>query len=77
MSAFTDWASVPLVCNKATVAKVLNVSQSSITRALQAGTMQPAPMPRTNGKWQWSKAVLQKYVDGGYQHFQVRKGRAA
>lgn len=79
MSPFTDWASVPLVCNKATTARVLGISQTSITRALKLGTMQPAPMPRlAGGKWQWSKAVLQSYIDGGYQHMRVRaRGRKA
>jgi hypothetical protein len=73
-SLFCNWSDVPLVCNKATTARVLGISQTSITRALKLGTMIPAPMPRlAGGKWQWSKAILQAYVDGGYQHFAARR----
>lgn len=77
MAPFTDWASVPLVLNKTTVARVLNVSPRWIDEQLAAGTMLPAPMPRLGGgKWQWSKAVVQSYVDGGYQSMRVRsRGR--
>jgi hypothetical protein len=79
MAPFTDWASVPLVCNKTTVARVLNVSPRWIDEQLAAGTMLPAPMPRQGGKWQWSKAILQKYIDGGYQQMRVtpRRRKAA
>lgn len=76
MSAFTDWASVPLVCNITTTARVLNVSVRWVMEQLKKGTMQPRPMPRiAGGKWQWSKSVLQKYVDGGYQQMAVRTRR--
>jgi hypothetical protein len=69
---FTDWSGVPLVCGIAITAEVLGTSKTSIKRALKLGTMMPAPMPRlADGKWQWSKAVLQKYVDGGYQALRV------
>lgn len=76
MSAFTEWEVVPLVCDLKTTARVLNTSTSSINRALKAGTMQPRPMPRiTGGKWQWSKAVLKSWVDGGYQRIGMSRKR--
>jgi hypothetical protein len=73
---FTDWASVPLVCDRATTAKVLGISTRAIDRELASGRMVPAPMPRRGKKWLWSKAVLQQYVDGGYQRFQMTRRRA-
>lgn len=73
MAPFTNWDDVPLVVNKSTTARVLGTSVSSINRALKAGTMLPAPMPRlAAGKWQWSKQVLRSYVDGGYQSMRIR-----
>lgn len=78
MAPFTDWAAVPLVCNITTTALILNTSRTSINRALKAGTMIPAPMPRlAGGKWQWSKKVLQQYVDGGYQAMRISRRRRA
>lgn len=78
--ALTDWNQVPLVCSIEITAQVLNLSRTSIKRALKLGTMRPQPMPRlAGGKWQWSKAALQKYVDGGYSAFRAtpRKRKAA
>ncbi len=75
--AFTDWSEVPLVCDRKTTAKVLNICLRELDERLKDGTMQPAPMPRLNRKWQWSKAELQRYVDGGYKHFLVRERRRA
>ena len=73
---FTDWDDVPLVCNLKTVCRVLNMSPRWVMEQLKAGTMQPQPMPRlAGGKWQWSKAVLQKYVEGGYRQMPVRGRR--
>lgn len=66
---FTNWDSVPLVCDRKTTAKVLGISPRELDRRLADGTVQPAPMPRNGRKWSWSKAVLQKYVDGGYQQY--------
>lgn len=73
MSPFTDWATVPLVCDRETTARVLNTSVRSIDRRLQLGTMQPAPMPRMGRRVLWSKAILQQFVDGGYQKVAVRR----
>lgn len=72
---FTDWSTVPLVCDLATTAKVLNVSPRWIEDRLRDGVMMPAPMPRHRGKWQWSKKVLQSYVDGGYQQLHIAPRR--
>ena len=73
MASFTDWSSVPLVCDRKTTAQVLGICLRELDRRLADGTVQPAPMPRIGRKWQWSKATLQKYVDGGYLHY--GKGR--
>lgn len=76
MDPITDWSQLPLVCGITDTARVLNTSASSINRALKLGTMQPQPMPRlAGGKWQWSKAVLKAYVDGGYRQMPVRNRR--
>ena len=70
---FTDWSQVPLVVDRKTTAKVLGISPRELDRRLAAGTVQPAPMPRLGRKWSWSKATLQKYVDGGYQQYARRR----
>jgi len=78
--AFTDFAQVPLVCDLKTTARVLGRSVSSIERDLADNAMTPAPMPRRRGsrgaKWQWSKAALQRYLEGGYANFNVVRRRA-
>lgn len=76
--AITEWSQVPLVCSLETTARVLNTSPASIYRALKLGTMIPQPMPRVaGGKWQWSKKVLQSYIDGGYQTMRVQRRKRA
>lgn len=72
---FSEWADVPLVCNKATTARVLNMSLRTLSRELKAGTMQPAPMPGRGSRRVWSKAILQQWVDGGYQKLGARRRR--
>lgn len=78
MPPLCNWDTVPLVVDKATTARILNISVTSINRALKAGTMLPAPMPRITGnRWCWSREVLRKYVEGGYQSFRVAGRRSA
>lgn len=76
--AFCNWDEVPLVAGIDDAARVLNRSVASIYRACQAGTMCPAPMPRVGktAPLQWSKAVLQEFVDGkGYEKQRATPGR--
>lgn len=74
---FTDWDSVPLVCDITTTARVLGRSRRCIYDDLADGTMLPAPLPRRHdthgGRWQWSKVALQRYLEGGYLRVVQRK----
>lgn len=76
MSPFTDWATVPLVCDKKLTAQVLGISTRSIDRMLKAGTMVPQPMPSDTNRLLWSKAALKQYLDGGYTKY-ARSRRVA
>lgn len=70
--AFTDWASVPLVCGVKDAARVLNRGVSTLYRQLEAGEFVPGVMPRHGQEpWEFSKKKLQEYVEGGYAKFSV------
>jgi hypothetical protein len=72
----TDWNDVPLSVGLKQTADILGVSVRWIEAQLAAGTMVPAPMPRTGRAWKWSKAKLRAHVDGP-AYVLPRKGRAA
>jgi hypothetical protein len=46
MTPYTSWDQVPLVLRIADLARVLNVSTSTIRRELSRGTFRPLPLPR-------------------------------
>lgn len=77
MEAFTDFSQVPLVCDITTAARVLGRSVRMIHEDLADDTMTPAPLPRRRAgrgsKWQWSKAALQRYLEGGYANQKTRR----
>lgn len=46
MSPYTSWDDVPLILRIEDLARVLNVSTSTIRRELSRGTFRPLPLPR-------------------------------
>jgi hypothetical protein len=75
LTPFTDWATVPLVADITTTARVLNRSVRAINRDLAHGCMVPEPIPcvgrgRVKQRRLWSKDALQAYLGGEYLKFQ-------
>lgn len=65
---------LPEVCHVAHVAQLFGVCERTITRAVQAGGFQPAPMAEIGPgekrrHYRWSRAALKAHVGGGYLNF--------
>lgn len=65
---------LPEVCHVEHVAQLFGVCERTITRAVQAGGFQPAPMPEIGASekrrhYRWSREALRHFVRGGYLVF--------